>query len=456
VPEPFSPRLNSSLETEKRDPPAYRPHSSYRFLLPCCITIVLVDITKELVLVNADGSVEVAGRATRDKLSQRAGRFRLVNGPNSLIILRRLQAEEDSGDARVLMAGEIISKSTILDVINMVINSQWRGELHVYGLDSYRRLSLDRAALRYASTDVPAERLGEFLVSRNLVSQEQLTASLLNVNPDKRLGQALVEQGFMTPEGLFKALGVQVEEIFYSALMVREGAYLFELPSEDAEPPAMTLHLPVQALLLEGVQRIDEMALFRERIPDSNICPVAVESGLKPDLDHNLKMVFSIIDGKRTVSDLARTLRWDEFRTTKAVYHLLQLGYIILRVSAKLDRAAVVALVERFNDVIREIFEVVSRHGSSAGTRERLTAWVEGSGYASYFGGDISEKGAIDPERVIAALDRFGIERPVDALDQALHELAAFALFAATPELPRSAELALAKYVNQRLKQSSI
>lgn len=402
--------------------------------------------------MNPDGSVQVAGEAARDKLSRCAGRFLLVDGPSGIIVLRRIQDDDDLTEARVLMAGEIVSKTTMLDVLSMVISSQWRGELHVYGPDSYRRLSLDRAALRYASSDAPSEHLGEFLVSRGIITETQLDECLQDLTPEKRLGQTLIERGYLTREGLFKQLGIQTEEIFYSALMVREGAYLFALPSEDAEPPAMTFHLPVQALLLEGVQRIDEMALFRERIPNGNVSPIAVETGHKADLDGALAPAAALVDGRRTVLDIARTLHWDEFRTTKAVYRLLQLGYITLQVPRELDRDAITALIGRFNDVIREIFEVVSRHGSGAETRERLAAWIEGSGYASYFGEDLSQQGAIDPERVISALERFSIERPLQALHQALHELAAFALFAATPELPRSAELALAKYVNQRLK----
>ena len=411
-----------------------------------------VDVSKDLVLVHPDGAVEATGEHARQNLSKCAGQYRLVNGPSGIVILRNLQEQSGIGEARVLMAGELVTKTTVLDVVSMVTSSQWVGELHVYGPDSHRCLSFDRAALKYASSDVACERLGEMLVSRGIVTEEQLAECLKLLTPDKRLGHILVDQGCLTREELFKHLGVQTEQIFYSALLVCEGAYLFALPAEDAEPPAMTLHIPVPALLLEGVQRIDETALFRERIADGNSCPVLTEGGSKPPLDSALAPVAELIDGKRTILEIARLLHWDEFQATKAVYQLIQIGYAALRVSSELNRATVASLVNRFNEVIREIFEVVARHGSSAETRERLVAWVEGSGYSSYFGEELGQQGAIDPERVIATLERFEIERPLEALHQALHELAAFALFAATPELPRSAELALAKYVNQRLK----
>ncbi len=51
------------------------------------------------------------------------------------------------------------------------------------------------------------------------------------------------------------------------------------------------------------------------------------------------------------------------------------------------------------------------------------------------------------------ALERSESDRPLEALHQALHELAAFALFSATTTLPRDQELILARDVNQRLKR---
>ena len=43
------------------------------------------------------------------------------------------------------------------------------------------------------------------------------------------------------------------------------------------------------------------------------------------------------------------------------------------------------------------------------------------------------------------------LEHPLEALHGAAHELASFAMFCASPTLPREAERALSKWVNQRL-----
>ncbi len=64
----------------------------------------------------------------------------------------------------------------------------------------------------------------------------------------------------------------------------------------------------------------------------------------------------------------------------------------------------------------------------------------------------LAQDGSIDVRRVIASLKTIDHPHPLEALHQGLHELAAFALFAATTSLPRDQELVLSRDVNRRLK----
>ena len=70
-----------------------------------------------------------------------------------------------------------------------------------------------------------------------------------------------------------------------------------------------------------------------------------------------------------------------------------------------------------------------------------------------FFGDTIYEDGSIPADRVIEAMSAVEADNPMEALHQALHELAAFALFAATTTLPRDQELSLSRDVNARLKR---
>jgi hypothetical protein len=405
----------------------------------------------DLVIVEPDGSIRAAGRAADRRLRALAGRYRLVVEAAGLIILRG--ERDDGGGPRVLMAGEIVSPTSLLEILNVIANASFRGEMHVLTPDAHRVLGIDQGALKHATSDHPDDRLGEVLYRNGILSKAQLDAILADVDPERRFGQLVVEKGLLTQEALFAQLQRQVEQIFFGAMLAREGRYVFLQNEDSGLAPIHQVHLPIQQLLMEGVQRIDEMALFRERIPNDDWVPEPLPRMSAFSLDENMQTVFARCDGTRTIEDIARETGLGQFLTVKALYGLLQQGLIVLRPPKSADAAAVQRLVAQCNDILRDIFKAVASYGGLDQTRTTLEAWIMGSGYSSIFGEHVEEDGSIDGERVARALADIKVDNPMEGLHQALHELAAFALFAASTSLPRDQELALSRNVNSRLKK---
>lgn len=409
-------------------------------------------------IVEADGSVRVPGRGADRRLRDRAGRYRLVVDSTGLLVLRgEPTASVDRVDAapapRVLMAGEIVSRTSMLELMNVVASAGWRGEMHVFGPDAHRVLAVDQGALKYATSTHPDDRLGQVLYRNGILSKAQLDAILREVDPERRFGQLVVERGAITQDQLFAQLQKQVEQIFFGSLLIREGHYVFSQPDDAAQPPVHSVHLPVQALLMEGVQRIDEMALFREKIPHDELVPEIQPRTSATSLDQTAQTVLAWSDGQRTIEDIARETGLGQFLTVKSIYGLLSQGLVALRPKKTLDAVRVRKLVSQFNDILRDVFMAVATYGGMDQTRTTLEAWIVGSGYGSIFGEQIEEDGSIDAETVARALAQVKVDNPMEGLHQALHELSAFALFAATTSLPRDQELALSRDVNSRLKR---
>ena len=409
-----------------------------------------------LIVIGADGTIRALGKGAEQRLKASSGRYQLVLEIPGLIVLRReapARAGAQPTGPRVLMAGEIVNRTTVLELVNMIASANWRGDLRIFAPDSTRMLAFDQGVVKHASSDHMDDRLGEVLYRMGVLSRVQLETLLREVGPERRFGQLLVDRGLVDREHLFQYLQKQVEQVFFAALLVREGTYVFGSPDESATPPGTTVHMPAQHLLMEGVQRIDEMALFRERIPHGRLCPEVQPGAPTPkQMDQNAQLVLAYSDGTRTIADIARETGLGEFLTTKAVYYLLQQGQVLLRSEARADEATVLALVGQFNSVLRDIFVAVATYGGLDQTRQTVAAWIEGSGYAPYFGPTVEEDGSIDARTVLGGLRRARLERPLEALHQSLHELSAFALFAATSSLPRDQEMILARDVNRRLK----
>lgn len=408
----------------------------------------------DLVVIQADGAIRVLGRAAERRLRDRAGRYRLVADAKGLVVLR---ADEGPGELgahpRVLLAGEIVSRMTVLEVVNMIAISGWRGEMHVFGPDHHRAMAIDHGAVKYARSDDPDDRLGQVLYQAGAVTKAQLDDVLAATDRERRLGTVLVDRGLLTQKQLFTHLQKQVEQIFFAALLTGEGSFVFLRPDVDEPPPDHPVHLPVQALLLEGVQRIDEMALFRGRIPSSDFVPALVPRASIPAIDPSAQVVLAFCDGERDIDAIARESGLGEFLTTKTLYGLIQQGLVELHKKTGDGGAAVKRLTEQFNEVLREVFRRVAEFGGVEATRQTLEAWIQGSGYGPIFGEKVGEDGAVDPEFVAAAMANVEVENPMEGLLQALHELSTFALFAATSAMPRGQELALSRDVTERLKQ---
>jgi hypothetical protein len=408
--------------------------------------------TREVV-VRADGTIVASDATATEMLSERVGRYRLVDGAPGLLLLERID-ENGAAPSRVLASGEIVAKTTVLDMVSFVGSNGWRGELTVLDGTYTRRLTLDQGALKGAFSDAPSERLGEVMVSLGAITPDQLARVVLSGSAGRRFGEIAVEQGFTDQKLLFEMLQAQAQRTFLAALLVQTGRYAFTLMPEDTDAPTMTLHLPVQSLLMESVQRIDEMAYFRERIPSGDVRPVMTETGIRITLRDSLRPIAMLVDGSRSIYDIGRELRLDEFQVTKQVMQLLQLGCVEVKEQPKLTRENVDRIVRQLNEILREVRDTVERHSGLKGAKQvlwTLQTWVAQSEIASYFGTTTRLDGDISVDATLRQLQNARLDRPLEELHRAAHELVSFAMFCASPTLPREAERALSKWVNQRL-----
>ena len=410
-------------------------------------------IGPDLVIVSPEGQLRAVGQHARQVLRARPGNYRMILGLTGMLVLCQDSStgNDDDGD-RVLLAGEIISPGTIAEVINMIAAQRWHGQLQILGADSHRVLLIDQGVLTYASSSDPSDRLDRIIHNQGLLTQEQLDAVARDLDGSRRFGEILLDRHLIDHETLFKCLQNQVEQIFFSALMVSKGRFLFSVPSKDSFTPPVTVHLPVDSLLLDGVSRIDEMALYRKRIPHNDLRPRRMRSGGEQLQEEMLRRVFDECDGRKTITQIAKHLTMDEFQCVRVVYHLIEEGYVGLEEEIHLDEAGIRSLVEKFDSILAEIFAASAKNGGLETTLDLINSWMQ-SGYASYLRGAITSDGRLNVVRILAALQSEQIPDPLRSLHQSLHDLASFALFATSSVLPREVESSLLRSIPQQLSE---
>lgn len=371
----------------------------------------------------------------------RVGAYRILPAPKHVVLMRYTGEDgrrDDEDGAIVRIAGEITSPGAVCDVLAMLGQTRWRGELVVMTGDHARSLFLDRGNVVGVETSVEGERLGCILYSYGLLSGEDHQRVLAELQPGERYGDTAVGMGLLSREQIYAAIGHQVEEVFYATMLVSDGTFFF-LDGFDDTRLVTRIVTNASSLLMQGVTRMDEMKYFRERIPSAEYVPVRNASSA-PIPDECLE-VYAAVDGVRTVEQIGRTAGKGEFDTTKQLYALAQSKHVAIRPPRVAGGPQ--ALVELANAGLRRIHSVAAEGGEDDALRFALASFCVGAGlHAIVFrGSGPDQTGALKTDVVAENLQAVvGRADPDEMLKQLLHEYVSFALFSVGGILDKATE----------------
>jgi hypothetical protein len=388
--------------------------------------------------IDATGTVHPLGREASQALRARAGEWRLLASPPELIVAVR------AGNAgrSLRLAGEVRTPGALCDVVAMIAQGSWTGELVVLEEHTKRTIHFERGNIVAATTSVPGERLGEILWRFGAITRSQLDEVVRSAEKSgKRVGEAAVELEFVGPDELYRMTARQVEEVFYAAVHVASATfYLFD--GLDESKLQQRHHLSAGQLLMEAARRMDELHFFREKIPSDAWIPVPSGGAKKPPPE--LAEIWAECDGRRSVAEIGRRIGQLEFEVTRGVFQLLAAGLVTMAAPRPEGPSAIVAA---FNAAIVEVHRVCAAAGKARELRSAIEQFAGSTGvYVSLLAGaGPREDGSLDPERVarnVAVVA--GGEQDLDGwVTQQMFDYAGFALFHAGSLLPRDAEVAL-------------
>ncbi len=191
--------------------------------------------------------------------------------------------------------------------------------------------------------------LGKLLVRIGAITKQELEEALeTQKNTMKRLGQILIDKHYISQEDLREALRKKVLELVYSLFKWRRGDYHFtpltkvDYDRENFEP------LSTESVLMEGLRMIDEWPVierklnkpdlvFRKKAKSKNkakeIDAFLVEEEFltdegKESLPYEMGYVLGLVDGMSSIRDIVEKSKLIEFYTYRALYDLLEGGYI--------------------------------------------------------------------------------------------------------------------------------
>jgi curved DNA-binding protein CbpA len=160
-------------------------------------------------------------------------------------------------------------------VLRRIFRKGLKGTLRVFRKDETRNLFFEAGELRTATSSREGQKIGAFLKRRGWITERDLAWALETVmrKGRARLGRVLVERGLVSRAVLDAEMRRLVEEIVFSTFEWSDGDYRFE-PSAGVVDPDVALDLSTAALIVEGIRRLPESDVFRERLGEGKSIPV--------------------------------------------------------------------------------------------------------------------------------------------------------------------------------------
>lgn len=248
----------------------------------------------------------------------------------------------------------------IADILQLIGQQQKTGVLYIQSKQEEVEVAfVDGNVVRAQSkTRKSRELLGAMLVACGLLTQAELDEALeIQKRTLKRLGDILVTEGKLTAAQLREMTQLQTSETIYKLFSWKQGTY--EFVQQDVEhDPLQGAQVRPESMLMEGFRRIDEWPMVRKRVPSMNLSFERLKSlappPLTPDasgdevdealdaaldaggdtepvprsIGRNERLVFKLAEPDFTVQRLCDLSRLGEFETCKALYNLIEAGYL--------------------------------------------------------------------------------------------------------------------------------
>ncbi len=223
------------------------------------------------------------------------------------------------------------------DMFRLLASGRKTGTLYMTKDSAEGRICFKKGRVFFASSNWNRESLGRRLVSADVISEKQLRQALglqkiqKKEKADRRLGQILVDEGYLEGKMLESFIQDQINDTLFDLFLWEEGDLRFE-PDEVCDGEDIGISVSVENIIMESSRRLELWNKIRQKIsgPDSRF----IMSGTPGDksLEIHLKpkewMLLCFMHNSRSVEELVEITGYTEFETSKILFGMHAAGLI--------------------------------------------------------------------------------------------------------------------------------
>jgi hypothetical protein len=360
---------------------------------------------------------------------------------------RHLLLESAATDDRVQMTGLIV-EGGIVDLLSFFNMFRKSGVVHFILSGGSKTLCFQKGEIVYATSTFPEEEIGEILYRLGKFDRDILQGARQFANGELPLGKILIDQNIITAKDLWAATRNQVETIVYNLFAFHDGSFVFSDTPLD-ERQVVSLSMNTQNMIMEGLRRVDERAVYMQKVKSLDAIPVATER-VPNDLDSvSQKMVALIQAGVSNVKELLRRSGSGEFDALRLLSQMVERGVVTMEEAPTVAVEGVLGeVVNIFNGILSAMHQVVSAKNPQF--REEVTCFLRDlpQPFSYVFRQTtLKEDGSVDGGRVLANLAGLEEGDKLRLLADSLSELVYMECIAARRELGAADSAQLIKRV---------
>jgi len=173
----------------------------------------------------------------------------------------------------------------------------------------------------------PREYLGQVLLHYGKVDEIQLkVAREMQRTTGAKLGEVLVEQGFLTEDDVLSTLKTRTLDAIYDLFVWTDGDFEFY---DDEPPPDDLLQIEVEPtnVVMEGIYRIDEFNRYRTLVPsDRSILELNSGSTASLKLGKEYRQILFFVEKRMSVAEICYHMHASAFHVYGQLYTLISEG----------------------------------------------------------------------------------------------------------------------------------
>ncbi len=274
-----------------------------------------------------------------------------------------------------------LNDSPLPQILHRIFLEQLKGTLTLAREGEVRRLFFEKGELKTATSSRETQKIGTFLKRRGRISDEDLASALSEISRQHgtRFGKTLVERGLLPKSAIDSEMKRLVEEIVLSAFEWESGEYRFE-PSNAVLDPDVALALSTAAVIVEGIRRLPDARVFRERL---NGGPGVLRLARDPmsryqylALTPQEAYVLSRVDGVLDVDALLAIAGNSRDAAAKTIYALLSCGLVEWRTDGARRRQTTGNVAKLNVEVASEPAQLTTGHVEMVRKTWRRLDWL--------------------------------------------------------------------------------